>query len=42
MYIVSVVCPTWTMSTGCWACGGNWLRTELTLVLISVSARFES
>src|SRR5260370_1315729 len=38
MYIVSVVCPTCTMSTGCWACGGNWVGTELTLVLIFIQS----
>jgi hypothetical protein len=42
MYIESVVCPVWTVNTGCCACGGSWLRTEATLVLISVNARFES
>jgi len=30
--------PTWTVSTGCCEPGGSWLRTALTLVLISVSA----
>ena len=38
MYIASIVWPTATLSTGCCASGGSWLRTELTLVSISVSA----
>jgi hypothetical protein len=42
MYIASVVWPVATVSTGCCACGGSWLRTEFTCVLISVSARLES
>ena len=42
MYIASMVWPTATVRIGCWACGGSWLRTEVTCVWISVSARLAS
>ena len=42
MYIASIVSPTCTFSTGCCACGGSWLRTELTWVWICGQRRLAS
>jgi len=42
IYMASMVWPTFSVSVGCCVPLGNWLRTELTLALISVIALPES
>jgi hypothetical protein len=36
--MASMVWPIFTVKVGCSVPGGSWLRTDATLVLISVSA----
>ncbi len=42
IYIASIVWPTFTVRIGCCVPEGSRFSTELTLVLISVSALLES
>ena len=41
-FVLIAFVPTAMLSTGCCACGGSWLRTEVTCVWISMSARLAS